>query len=213
VSDELWRESLAAFRAALAADAPTPGCGAAAAVTADLGLALVVKALRISRRHADSVALAEQLAQAESLLGRLGRFADEDMQAFSDYLQAAQRGDEARDLAARQACAVPLASAHGCLQGLEIAVVARPLVRGALSSDVHAGGCCCTPRCRRPCSMWMPISRNCPPHKRTGCARRERVCSRTPIAVSPLFGSSRPLRYRKRDQLSHFWLDVLPTAF
>ncbi|MFK4024884.1 cyclodeaminase/cyclohydrolase family protein [Stutzerimonas balearica] len=140
MSDELWRESLAAFRAALAADAPAPGCGAAAAVTADLGLALVVKALRISRRHADSVALAEQLAQAESLLGRLGRFADEDMQAFSDYLQAAQRGDEARDLAARQACAVPLASAHGCLQGLEIAVVARPLVRGALSSDVHAGG-------------------------------------------------------------------------
>lgn len=140
MSDELWRESLAAFRAALAADAPTPGCGAAAAVTADLGLALVVKALRISRRHADSVALAEQLAQAESLLGRLGRFADEDMQAFSDYLQAAQRGDEARDLAARQACAVPLASAHGCLQGLEIAVVARPLVRGALSSDVRAGG-------------------------------------------------------------------------
>lgn len=141
MSDELWRESLAAFRAALAADAPTPGCGAAAAVTADLGLALVVKALRISRRHADSVALAEQLAQAESLLGRLGRFADEDMQAFSDYLQAAQRSDEARDeLAARQACAVPLASAHGCLQGLEIAVVARPLVRGALSSDVRAGG-------------------------------------------------------------------------
>lgn len=138
MSDELWRESLAAFRAALAADAPTPGCGAAAAVTADLGLALVVKALRISRRHADSVALAEQLAQAESLLGRLGRFADEDMQAFSDYLQAAQRSDEARELAARQACAVPLASAHGCLQGLEIAVVARPLVRGALSSDVHA---------------------------------------------------------------------------
>lgn len=138
--DDPWQARLAEFRGALASSAPMPGCGAAAAVVADLGLALVAKALRISQAHGGNGERSALLAEADRLLGRPGRFAEDDMQAFTAYLRAAQQDDDAALAeAARQACAVPLATAHSCLQGLEVAVAARPLAAGSLQSDVEAG--------------------------------------------------------------------------
>ena len=73
-------------------------------------------------------------------MGRPGAFADDDMQAFSDYLSAAREGEaEDKQAAARQACAVPLALAHCCLEALELAVDAWPLTDPNVQSDVQAG--------------------------------------------------------------------------
>ena len=136
----IWAQPLADFRAAVAADKPTPGCGAAAAVTADIGLALVVKGLRISEARGANPARLQLLQAAEALMGRPGAFADDDMQAFSDYLSAAREGEaEDKQAAARQACAVPLALAHCCLEALELAVDAWPLTDPNVQSDVQAG--------------------------------------------------------------------------
>lgn len=138
--ESVWSQPMAAFRAATAADQPTPGCGAAAAVTADIGLALVVKGLRISEAHGSDPARRQRMQVAERLLGRPGVFADDDMQAFDDYLSAARDGQlEDKQAAARQACAVPLALAHCCLQALELAVDAWPLTDANVQSDVQAG--------------------------------------------------------------------------
>lgn len=124
----------------MAARQPTPGCGAAAAVTAEIGLALVVKGLRISEAH-ESVPSRRALTHtAEALLGRPGAFADDDMQAFSEYLSATRDGDpEDQQAAARQACAVPLALAHCCLQALELAATAWPCSAENVQSDIQAG--------------------------------------------------------------------------
>ncbi len=46
----LWQLSLAQFRHAVAERA-LPGCGAVTAVSADLAVALIVKALRVSAAH------------------------------------------------------------------------------------------------------------------------------------------------------------------
>lgn len=139
-STSVWLQPLADFRAATAARQPTPGCGAAAAVTADIGLALVVKGLRISEAHGSDPARLELLQAAEALLGRPGAFADDDMQAFGDYLSAAREGEPKRkQAAARQACAVPLALAHCCLEALELAVAAWPCTATNVRSDVQAG--------------------------------------------------------------------------
>lgn len=136
----VWAQPLADFRTAAAADKPTPGCGAAAAVTADIGLALVVKGLRISEAHGSDAARRQLMQQAEALLGRPGTFADDDVQAFSDYLSAARDGETAdKRAAARQACAVPLALAHCCLEALDIAVDAWPRTAATVQSDVQAG--------------------------------------------------------------------------
>lgn len=46
----LWRHRLSDFRDAVARK-PMPGCGATAVVSADLGLALVLKGLYLSQQH------------------------------------------------------------------------------------------------------------------------------------------------------------------
>ena len=142
MSDEasLWTQRLADFRAATAANQPTPGCGAAAAVTADIGLALVVKGLRISEAHGSDPTRRALLQAAEALLGRPGAFADDDVRAFGDYLNAAREGEpEQKQAASRQACAVPLALAHCCLEALELAVDAWPCTNSNVQSDAQAG--------------------------------------------------------------------------
>ncbi|UPQ83215.1 cyclodeaminase/cyclohydrolase family protein [Pseudomonas knackmussii] len=139
-SASVWTQRLAEFRAATAARQPTPGCGAAAAVTADIGVALVLKGLRISEAHGSDPVRHELLQAAEALLGRPGAFADDDMQAFDDYLSAARHSEvEDKQAAALQACAVPLALAHCCLEALELAVDAWPRTDPIVQSDVQAG--------------------------------------------------------------------------
>ncbi len=129
----LWQLGLAQFRQSVAERA-LPGCGAVTAVTADLAVALIVKALRVSAAHGDASCEA-LLAEARSLLGRPGAFADDDVAVFSDYL----KDDEGRkpDLS-RQACAVPLATAHACVEALGIAERALPMVEPSLRCDVEA---------------------------------------------------------------------------
>lgn len=136
----IWALSLADFREATASRQPTPGCGPAAAVVADIGLALVLKALRISEARRSKAQRARLVEDAQALLGRPGAFADEDVQAFRDFLAANRDGHPSeRQAASRQACAVPLATAHACLQALGMAVEALPLVAKAVRSDVQAG--------------------------------------------------------------------------
>ena len=142
MSDEasIWTQRLADFRAATAANQPTPGCGAAAAVTADIGLALVLKGLRISEAHGSDPTRRALLQAAEALSGRPGTFADDDVRAFGDYLNAARNGEpEQKQAASRQACAVPLALAHCCLEALELAVDAWPCTDPNVQSDAQAG--------------------------------------------------------------------------
>lgn len=134
--EPLWSLSLAQFREATASRG-MPGCGAVAAVVADFGLALVVKALRVSEEHERRAGRDELLQSALALLGRPGAFADDDVAAFQRYLDA--EGHEAQQAASRQACAVPLATAHACNQALAIAEAAWPEVDESLRCDVYAG--------------------------------------------------------------------------
>jgi formiminotetrahydrofolate cyclodeaminase len=127
----LWQLSLAQFRHA-EAERALHGCGAVTAVSADLAVALIVKALRVSAAHG-SASCEALLAEARSLLGRPGAFADDDVAVFSDFL----KGDQAPELS-RQACAVPLATAHACVEALGMAERALPMVEPSLRCDVEA---------------------------------------------------------------------------
>jgi len=129
----LWQLSLAQFRHSVAERA-LPGCGAVTAVTADLAVALIIKALRVSAAHGGASREA-LLAEARSLLGRPGAFADDDVAVFSEFLKSDER--LAPDLS-RQACAVPLATAHACVEALGIAERALPMVEPSLRCDVDA---------------------------------------------------------------------------
>ncbi|GBC55180.1 cyclodeaminase/cyclohydrolase family protein [Stutzerimonas stutzeri] len=136
VGQGLWQLPLAQFRNAVAERA-LPGCGAVAAVTADLAVALIVKALRVTARQRDDDRCSALLDEARALLGRPGAFADDDVAVFREVLKD-QHDDRLASSAARQACAVPLATAHACIEALGIAERAVPLVDPALRCDVEA---------------------------------------------------------------------------
>ena len=74
VGQGLWQLPLAQFRNAVAERA-LPGCGAVAAVTADLAVALIVKALRVTAGQRDDDRCCGLVDEARALLGRPGAFA------------------------------------------------------------------------------------------------------------------------------------------
>lgn len=148
-SASVWELSLAAFRDAIESRS-TPGCGAAAATSAGFGLALVLKGLRISQSKAQDVRRAALIERADALLGELGRYADDDVQAFDAYVSAMQlpkesvqeqaQRERAIETAAISANRIPLATAETCLAALELVEASLPLTASALRSDTLAGG-------------------------------------------------------------------------
>jgi formiminotetrahydrofolate cyclodeaminase len=141
-SETLWSQSLIQFRDAVAEPSPTPSCGAAAVVSANLGLALVLMALRTSQAKQLQAARGALIDQVETLLHTLADYADADVLAFADYMEAL-RHDESqapnRQRAARKTSAVSLDAARCCARALALASEARPLTDDALVSDIEAG--------------------------------------------------------------------------
>lgn len=145
----VWDMTVGSFREA-AASRSAPGCGAVAAASADFGLALVLKGLNIAEtRHPDGVRR-RLIVRISALLEALGGLADQDVSAFTAYLEAlhlsknSQAEENQRKLAISEAALaaneVPLAIAEVCREALVLTTEALPLTAGNLRSDVIGGG-------------------------------------------------------------------------
>ena len=150
MSDSLWDWRLAEFRDRTASDAPTPGGGSAAMVTAAIGLGLVLMALRVTaRKAAEPVALAPLIDGGERLLAELSAHSDADIAVFDAYMaalklpraseedKAARRGAIAE--AAVAATEVPLNAAQSVLEALDLSRQAASVADTGILSDVGAG--------------------------------------------------------------------------
>lgn len=143
---ELWSQSLVAFREAVS-QKPMPGCGAAAVVSADLGLALVLKGLYLGQQHERRAPRAILIDEGESLKQRLSPLADEDVVAFEGFTRAlslpkepaGQRRD-ALHRAALEAIRVPLETARLCQAALSLAIRALLHTEKQFIGDALAGG-------------------------------------------------------------------------
>lgn len=138
----LWQMTLGAFRDDIESRS-MPGCGAAAAASAAIGLALVLKGLRFSGQqlapHRD-----ELIGRADLLADRLAGYADDDVSAFKDYLAAlkktgAENRDDALEQASERITRIPLETAHVCIEGLELTHEALALTKTSIQSDTRAG--------------------------------------------------------------------------
>ncbi|WP_136068626.1 cyclodeaminase/cyclohydrolase family protein [Modicisalibacter radicis] len=148
-STSIWNMTLGGFRDAIESRS-TPGCGAAAASSAVMGLALVLKGLRITDDKHPDAARGELIARGDAQLAELVRYADEDVDAFNAYLAAVKRPrdsdaekrtrERAIQAAAERANRVPLATARCCLEALKLAGRALEKTAGNLHSDTLAGG-------------------------------------------------------------------------
>lgn len=140
----LWQHRLCDFRDAVARK-PMPGCGATAVVSADLGLALVLKGLYLSQQHDASVSRQALIDEGEALKQRLAPLAQKDVDAFEAFMAAVGRDedDEGRadaiHAAADIAVEVPLRTAQLCDAALALTHQAGANIEQQFSSDAVAG--------------------------------------------------------------------------
>jgi formiminotetrahydrofolate cyclodeaminase len=146
----VWDWRLGEFRDRTASDAPTPGGGSAAMVSATIGLGLVLMALRVTARRPETGdALMPLIESGERRIAELSGHADADIAVFEAYMQALRmpRGTDAEKAARREALAqatiaateVPLNAAQSALEGLDLACQAVHVAHANIVSDVAAG--------------------------------------------------------------------------
>ncbi len=119
----IWSATLGSFCDEVAAAKPAPAGVAVAAVSARLGLALLIKVLRITGKRNDLI----EAARRES--DQLARAADDDIQAIQQLLHA-------RD--ANAAIDVPLRAATSAVAGLELCAETAASIRGLIAADLGA---------------------------------------------------------------------------
>ncbi|GHC25807.1 hypothetical protein GCM10010082_18510 [Kushneria pakistanensis] len=140
----IWQHRLSDFRDTVARE-PMPGCGAVAVVSADLGLALVLKGLHLSQQHDATAPRQALIDEGESLKQRLAPLAREDVEAFEVFMAAVGRDqdDEERSdaihTAAASAVEVPLKTAQLCDAALALAQQAGEHIEQQFVSDAIAG--------------------------------------------------------------------------
>src|SRR5271165_3554116 len=114
MADSIWKSTLGQFRDQLAGSAPVPAGVSVAAVSASLGVSLLIKVLEITRRrkdfHGDPEKIEQLLISARAASRELDRYADEDVAAFAAYMASRRTPNEAAAL--RIAIETPLAAAR-----------------------------------------------------------------------------------------------------
>ncbi len=142
-----WTHHITPWLDALSSADPTPGGGAAAAVTGAMGCSLLLMSLRTTLKRKATPApnrpmLEKQVAQAEALLTQLKELAAQDARAYEGYLAAAKlpKDNPARPQALQealwQAALVPAQTAQACKQVLALVQTAAPLIDQIILSDV-----------------------------------------------------------------------------
>lgn len=153
-SASIWALNATEVRDLTASLSPTPGGGSISIFAATLGLALVHKGASISlKRSGEDVARLEALTELcekiKSTLAVMSGFADDDSQAFQEYLQArsmprATDGektlrDAAMESAILHATRIPISSAKEICSALVLAERAVELSDRHLLTDILGG--------------------------------------------------------------------------
>lgn len=139
-----WEHRLSDFSDTVAHE-PMPGCGAVAVVSADLGLALVLKGLHLSQHHDATAPRQALIDEGASLKQHLAPLAQEDVAAFEAFMAAVGRDKEeqgrndAIHAAAETAVEVPLKTAQLCDAALVLTQQAGEHIEQQFVSDALAG--------------------------------------------------------------------------
>jgi len=137
--DSIWNTTLASFRDRMASLEPVPAGVTAAAVSAALALALLVKVLEVTRKHKDFTGDPELvrtlLDDARKTYGTLSQLADDDIAAFQQYLDCL-RNKQPTGPAIRKAIEVPLNVARTASFGIRLCQQASGHVHAVVAPDL-----------------------------------------------------------------------------
>jgi formiminotetrahydrofolate cyclodeaminase len=138
MADSIWKSTLEEFRDQLASRDPVPAGVSVAAVSASLGLSLLIKVLEITRKRKDFQGdpgkMEELLASARAESRKLERCADEDIVAFAEYMANRRSPNEAAAL--RKAIDVPLGAARAAASGLKLCAEAAATTPPSIAPDL-----------------------------------------------------------------------------
>ncbi len=145
----LVEKKVSDFVDAVASDAPAPGGGSVAALSAALGAGLLCMAIRISVKKEPNASLSEMLSQLEKDKDRLMQLVDEDTEAFNHVMAAfamPKNSDEEKNKRAvsvqaafKHAASVPLETMQCSLRVLEAGQTVAASCRPNVASDVGTG--------------------------------------------------------------------------
>lgn len=139
MEDSIWTTTLAGFREKAGGADPVPASVTISAVTASLALALLAKVLTVTGKRKSFAGDRERLAalldatRAEST--RLTRLADDDIQAFNQYMECKRQGTELT-AAIRNAIEVPMNAARSAVRGLDLCAEAAGMMQGLTAADL-----------------------------------------------------------------------------
>lgn len=137
IDASIWTATLAKFRDELSAAQPMPAAVTASAVTASLGLGLLIKVLGIAAKRTPDLSRLLEAARRES--DQLAQAADDDIAAFNRYMKAPQeQKKEVRDAALREAIEVPMRAARSAAAGLDLCAEASGSVHSLIAADLGA---------------------------------------------------------------------------
>jgi formiminotetrahydrofolate cyclodeaminase len=133
----IWPATLASFCDEVAGTNPAPAAVAVSAVTANLGLGLLIKVLEITGRRksfsGDSQKLRVLIDAARRESEQLRNLADEDIAAVRQYVGSSNPSD------ARNAIEVPLRAARAAVIGLDLCAEASDVIRALSQGGVTQG--------------------------------------------------------------------------
>jgi len=133
----IWDRTLRDLRDNVATRDPVPAGVSVAAVSACLGLSLLRKVLEIARHRkdfeGDPVRVEELLNQARAESDKLERLAEEDIEAYREFM--ARRKTEEAPAALRRATEVPLEAARSAFAGLELCADSNAFVPASILPD------------------------------------------------------------------------------
>lgn len=139
-TNTIWNSTLESFRESVASAEPTPAGVTAAAVSATLGVSLLLKVLAIVARRksfaGDIEKLSPLLQAAKKESVRLTQYADDDIAAYRAYLESRRLKIEDHKMALHGAIETPLYAAESALSSLDLCADAARLVHGAVLADL-----------------------------------------------------------------------------
>ena len=136
--ESVWKSTLGDFRDRLAGRESVPAGVSVAAVSASLGLSLLIKVVEIVRKRkdfaGDPAKIEKLLARARAESAMLDHCADEDIVAFAEYM--ASRGTPGEAVALEKAIQTPLGAAHSAAAGLQLCSEAIALTPASIAPDL-----------------------------------------------------------------------------
>ncbi|MCI8211393.1 hypothetical protein AUC61_17840 [Pseudomonas sp. S25] len=133
----LWSTTLESWLEQVSADTPVPSCGATVSVCANLGLGLLLMALRNAQRKHPAPERMELIGSCERLTALLAAHADNDMRTFQAYIdELSEKGGVHTQELTLGITLASLAAARSCHEGLCLAEQALPWVMKHMRSDV-----------------------------------------------------------------------------